>query len=246
MCVKLQCGRKNINWNFTNFGNGILTTNFFSFLAAHTLLLAHGKAWHVYDEEFRKTQKGRVSIVLNADWHFPEKNEDVFLEAAERGMEFFLGWFANPIYVNGDYPEVMKTLIAKHSKMEGIPNRYTKTSFERFYLQWRPFRKVNVRHKLKTTIIVVQVLHFKFYRLHVSEWIPDNGYVIPGLFLGWGHGKESSCSSWSETILHGAADFLTGACIIIIHTWSLKCAGLNVWHSRIAKSEDSYLHVHRP
>jgi hypothetical protein len=48
------------------------------------------------------------------------------LKAAKRGMEFFLGWFANPIYVNGDYPEVMKTLIAKHSKLEEIPNRYKK------------------------------------------------------------------------------------------------------------------------
>jgi lactase-phlorizin hydrolase len=94
------------------------------FSAAHTLLLAHGKAWHVYDREFRKTQKGRISIVLNADWHFPQENKEVFIKAAKRGMEFFLGWFANPIYVNGDYPEVMKTLIAEHSKLEGVPNRY--------------------------------------------------------------------------------------------------------------------------
>lgn len=96
------------------------------FVAGHTLLLAHGKAWHVYDREFRQTQKGRVSIVLNSDYHFPQKNEDIFLKAAKRGMEWTLGWFANPIYINGDYPEVMKTLIAKHSKMEGIPNRYSR------------------------------------------------------------------------------------------------------------------------
>ena len=87
------------------------------------MLLAHGKAWHVYDKEFRKAQKGRVSIVLNSDYHFPEKNEEDFLKAAERGMAWNLGWFANPIYVNGDYPEVMKTLIANHSALEGIPNR---------------------------------------------------------------------------------------------------------------------------
>ncbi|CAB4010038.1 cytosolic beta-glucosidase-like, partial [Paramuricea clavata] len=93
------------------------------YLAGHTLLLAHGKAWHVYDREFRQTQKGRVSIVLNSDYHFPQKNEDASLKAAKRGMEWTLGWFANPIYINGDYPEVMKTLIAKHSKIEGIPNR---------------------------------------------------------------------------------------------------------------------------
>ena len=126
MCVKLQGidETKKYKLKLWISATAFWPQLYFSFLAAHTLLLAHGKAWHVYDEEFRKTQKGKVSIVLNADWHFPQKNEDVFLEAAKRGMEFFLGWFANPIYVNGDYPEVMKTLIAKHSKMEGTPNRY--------------------------------------------------------------------------------------------------------------------------
>ena len=34
-------------------------------------------------------------------------------------MEFKLGWFANPIFVNGDYPEVMKTQVAAKSAAEG-------------------------------------------------------------------------------------------------------------------------------
>lgn len=89
-------------------------------------MLAHGKAWHVYDKEFRKQQKGRVSIVLNSDYHFPETNVQADMKAAERGMAWTLGWFANPVYVNGDYPEVMKTLIANHSKMNGESNRYSK------------------------------------------------------------------------------------------------------------------------
>ena len=134
--------------------------HFFSFTAAHTLLLAHGKAWHVYDKEFRMKQKGKVSIVLNADWHFPQKNEDVYLKAAKRGMEFFLGWFAHPIYVNGDYPEVMKTLIAKHSTIEGIPSRY---AYEREFLKILPpmilkitlYIKVNFQHQLDIQTIVV-------------------------------------------------------------------------------------------
>ena len=34
-------------------------------------------------------------------------------------MEFMLGWFANPIFVNGDYPEIMKTKIAEKSALQG-------------------------------------------------------------------------------------------------------------------------------
>ncbi|XP_046853586.1 cytosolic beta-glucosidase-like isoform X2 [Xenia sp. Carnegie-2017] len=91
--------------------------------AAHTMLLAHGKTWHVYDKEFRQSQKGKISIVLNADWYFPKKEEPIHLNACERARQFFLGWFAHPIFVNGDYPEMMKTLIAKHSRLEGLPMR---------------------------------------------------------------------------------------------------------------------------
>ena len=75
--------------------------NFYSFVfvAGHNLLLAHGKAWHVYDKDFRRYQKGKVSIVLNAGWYFPINQEEKELKAVERGMAWSLDWFANPVYV---------------------------------------------------------------------------------------------------------------------------------------------------
>ena len=35
-------------------------------------------------------------------------------------MEFKLGWFANAILVNGDYPEVIKANVARKSIEEGL------------------------------------------------------------------------------------------------------------------------------
>lgn len=39
-------------------------------------------------------------------------------------MEWWLGWFAHPVFVNGDWPEVMKTIVMKNSEAKGIPNRF--------------------------------------------------------------------------------------------------------------------------
>ncbi|XP_018330920.1 lactase-like protein [Agrilus planipennis] len=43
------------------------------------------------------------------------------MDAAERGLQYYLGWFANPIFSkNGDYPPVMKNTIAYRSALEGF------------------------------------------------------------------------------------------------------------------------------
>ena len=45
-----------------------------------------------------------IGITNNCDFRFPlsQSNEDI--NAAERSLEFFLGWFADPIW-KGDYPK---------------------------------------------------------------------------------------------------------------------------------------------
>ncbi len=77
------------------------------YLAGHNLLLAHGKAVDIYRKEYQQEQKGRIGITNNCDWREPLTNSAADKEAAERAMEFFLAWFADPIY-KGDYPESMK------------------------------------------------------------------------------------------------------------------------------------------
>ena len=52
---------------------------------------------------------GKVGITLNVNWQEPlDPSNASHVEASDTMLRFALGWFANPIFVNGDYPEVMK------------------------------------------------------------------------------------------------------------------------------------------
>lgn len=54
---------------------------------------------------------GLVGISLTADWGEPvDITNQRDIEAAERYIQFYMGWFANPLF-NGDYPQVMKDYI---------------------------------------------------------------------------------------------------------------------------------------
>jgi beta-galactosidase len=77
------------------------------YIAAHNLIRAHGKIVDVYRRKFQATQKGVIGITNNCDWREPKTDSAVDKAAAQRGLEFFLGWFADPIY-KGDYPECMR------------------------------------------------------------------------------------------------------------------------------------------
>ncbi|KAL4701670.1 hypothetical protein H8959_015674 [Pygathrix nigripes] len=81
---------------------------------------AHAQAWHSYNTTWRSKQQGLVGISLNCDWGEPvdiSNHKDI--EAAERYLQFCLGWFANPIYA-GDYPQVMKDYIGRKSAEQGL------------------------------------------------------------------------------------------------------------------------------
>ncbi|KAJ3649787.1 hypothetical protein Zmor_021510 [Zophobas morio] len=89
---------------------------------AYTIVKAHAKAYHIYDEEFRPTQNGRVSIVVDASWAEPGSDSDEDKEAAERLLQFSYGFYAHPIYhPDGNFPQVMIDRIADRSEKEGFP-----------------------------------------------------------------------------------------------------------------------------
>jgi beta-glucosidase len=94
------------------YGQGIFAPGRISnrepYLAAHHLILAHAKAVDCYRRKYQEKQKGRIGITNNCDWREPLTHSKADRDAAERALEFFLGWFADPVYF-GHYPQSMRT-----------------------------------------------------------------------------------------------------------------------------------------
>lgn len=114
----LKCRICTLPLGFTQWSNILFSSQ----KVAHVILKAHAEAWHVYDNQYRPKQHGQVGIVLNSDWGEPKSPgnpEDV--RAAERYLHFMLGWFAHPIFVNGDYSDILKSQIQQKNQQCSTP-----------------------------------------------------------------------------------------------------------------------------
>ena len=49
-------------------------------------------------------------LALSSGWAVPKTDSIQDMGAADRYMQFHLGIFTHPIFVNGDYPDVVKLL----------------------------------------------------------------------------------------------------------------------------------------
>ena len=61
----------------------------------------------LYREKYQEQQGGIIGISNNCDWREPLTEAEVDKKAAVRALEFYVGWFADPIFL-GDYPQSMK------------------------------------------------------------------------------------------------------------------------------------------
>lgn len=98
---------------YTNAGEGL-------YHCAYVHLLAHAKAYHIYDEEFRATQEGRISIVIDSGWAEPASDSEDDVISAQIERDFVLGIYANPIYL-GNWPEIVIQYVGERSALEGFP-----------------------------------------------------------------------------------------------------------------------------
>ncbi|EXA30881.1 hypothetical protein FOVG_17758 [Fusarium oxysporum f. sp. pisi HDV247] len=75
----------------------------------HTLILSRASVVALYAKEFQPSQKGRISIVLNGHFYEPyDASSQADIDACQTRLEFYIGWFGDPIFLGLDYPACMK------------------------------------------------------------------------------------------------------------------------------------------
>ncbi|XP_028322404.1 klotho isoform X2 [Gouania willdenowi] len=78
------------------------------FRVGHNLLKAHAAAWHLYDRHYRPRQGGKLSMALASHWIKPSRSGLESLRECQCSLDHVLGWFARPLFTDGDYPPCMK------------------------------------------------------------------------------------------------------------------------------------------
>ncbi|KAF7549515.1 hypothetical protein G7Z17_g6335 [Cylindrodendrum hubeiense] len=75
----------------------------------HTIILSHASVVQIYANEFQLSQNGKISIVLNGHFYEPhDATKKADIDAAQLRLEFYIGWFGDPIFLGKDYPASMK------------------------------------------------------------------------------------------------------------------------------------------
>ncbi|XP_056630136.1 myrosinase 1-like [Diorhabda sublineata] len=107
-----------------------------AYVCSKNVLLAHAKAYHIYDELFREKNQGQIAMVIDATWYEPGSDDPLDIAAAERAQQFDIGIYGNPLF-NGDWPQIVKDRVAERSKLEGLSESRlpTLTAFEIDYIK---------------------------------------------------------------------------------------------------------------
>ncbi|KAJ8933569.1 hypothetical protein NQ314_013924 [Rhamnusium bicolor] len=74
------------------FAPGVVSNGVGEYVCAYNVILAHAKAYHIYDDDFRATQGGRVSMVIDTTWYEPGSESEEDKEASERILQFSVSY----------------------------------------------------------------------------------------------------------------------------------------------------------
>ena len=79
------------------------------YVCGHNVLLAHGQAYRLAKS---MGINSTISFKNNGGYKIPLTNSSADAIATQRAWDFNEGWFANPTFINGDYPQYLKEYVS--------------------------------------------------------------------------------------------------------------------------------------
>ncbi|KAG6451630.1 hypothetical protein O3G_MSEX007275 [Manduca sexta] len=97
---------------------GIYDPEVGTYLCNKNVLLAHAKAYRIYDKEFREMYQGELTLANHLMWYEPFTPEDE--ELTETARQYMVGRYSHAVYSKeGGWPPAVEQVVAELSKAKG-------------------------------------------------------------------------------------------------------------------------------
>jgi len=92
-----------------------IVSDYKHYQCGHNVLKAHGKAVEMYRAKYQKPSNSTIGITLNYEWGYPwDPSNPADVAASQLDHDFGIGWWADPVFLTGDYPESMKNRLGEN------------------------------------------------------------------------------------------------------------------------------------
>ena len=81
------------------------------YFCGHNVLLAHASAYRIAKDELGLADT-RITFKNNGGYKIPQSPSPADAQAVERAWAFNEGWFADPVFLTGDYPPALKQYVS--------------------------------------------------------------------------------------------------------------------------------------
>ncbi|CAB3227756.1 unnamed protein product [Arctia plantaginis] len=109
-------------YGMTRFAPDMVSPGIGDYMAVKNILLAHARAYHLYDKVYRKEQKGVCGITIATDFREGATNSSADIELGNLAMDFEVGLYSHPIFsTTGGFPKDAVKRVAEKSAQQGFP-----------------------------------------------------------------------------------------------------------------------------